>query len=274
MSARNQFGLGSTVSAAARGIPSRRIGLSVAALMLAGTALAPTQAQVADLGGLTVSRNDFQSFVSPGIGITPTEITNGLLRINPLVPQTFSGDLTDSGGTFSLTKFGAGTLTLSGVNTYSGNTLVQGGNLFLGSATALSAISGLNVTGGALTLTTVDLSGFNATVHNLAGNGTGVITSTGGPATLTVNSVINSAFGGALQGNLALVKTGAGRLDLGNSNTVLAPSNFSGGVTLTAGTLRVGSDLALGTGTLTVTGASSLGTTTAVLRALGNNIVL
>lgn len=51
---------------------------------MAGTAMGPATAQTADLGGLTVSRNDFVSFNPPGIGIEPTEITNGLLRITPL----------------------------------------------------------------------------------------------------------------------------------------------------------------------------------------------
>ena len=243
--------------------------------MLAGTALAPAYAQVANLGGQVVSRNDFQNFVSPGVGITPSEITNGTLRINPLSPQDFSGDLTNSSGVFSLIKFGTQALTLSGVNTYSGGTTVQGGRLILGSATALSATSRLSLNGTATTRSTVDLNGFSSTALNLTGNATGVVTSTGGPATLTVNVTLPATvYRGALQGNLALVKTGTGRLDLFNDNILLAPSNFTGGVTLQSGTLRVGSDLALGTGTLTVTGASSLGTTSNDLRTLNNNIVL
>lgn len=72
---------------------ARHIGFSVAALMLAGTALAPAFAQTADLGGLTVSRNDFVNFNPPGIGIEPTEITNGLLRINPLASLNVTGSL-------------------------------------------------------------------------------------------------------------------------------------------------------------------------------------
>ena len=149
---------------------ARHIGFSVAALMLAGTALAPAFAQTADLGGLTVSRNDFVNFNPPGIGIEPTEITNGLLRINPLASLTFAGDLTDSGGTFSLLKFGANDLTLASVNTRSGQTTVQGGRLIAGSATALSANSLLAIAGPVAGLATADLNGFNQTVNGLVGN--------------------------------------------------------------------------------------------------------
>ncbi|WP_156255167.1 autotransporter-associated beta strand repeat-containing protein [Sandarakinorhabdus oryzae] len=279
MSARRQNGLGSTVSGATRShirdaSASRRIGLSVAALMLAGSALVPAHAQVADLGGLTVSRNDFQSFSSPGVGITPTEITNGNFRLTTTGNLSFSGDFTDSLGVFAFNKRGTGSVTLFGVNTHSGLTSVTAGSLIAGSTTALSPFSQLSVSGSATTVSIVDLNGFSNTVRNLTGNATGVVTSTGGPATLTVNSTVNSVFNGALQGDLALVKIGSGTLDLANANPALASSNFTGGVTLAAGALRVGSDQALGTGVLTVTGAARLGTSNLTPRTLANDIVL
>ena len=231
---------------------ARHIGFSVAALMLAGTALAPAFAQTADLGGLTVSRNDFVNFNPPGIGIEPTEITNGLLRINPLASLTYAGDLTDSGGIFSLLKFGANDLTLAGVNTHSGQTTVQDGRLIAGSATALSANSRLAIAGPVAGLATADLNGFNQTVNGLVGNGTGVLTSTTGPAILTVDTTTNLTLNGALQGEIGITKRGTSVQTFTNLNPGAAATNATGPIRLEAGALRIGSSNALGSGAMTV----------------------
>lgn len=237
---------------------ARRIGFSVAALMLAGTALAPAFAQTADLGGLTVSRNDFVNFNPPGIGIEPTEITNGLLRINPLASLTYAGDLTDSGGVFSLLKFGANDLTLAGVNTHSGQTTVQGGRLIAGSATALSANSLLAIAGPVAGLATADLNGFSQTVNGLVGNGTGVLTSTTGPAILTIDTTTNLTFNGALQGEIGITKRGISVQTFTNLNPGAAATNATGPIRLEAGALRIGSSNALGSGAMTVAGVGTL----------------
>ncbi len=237
---------------------ARHIGFSVAALMLAGTALAPAFAQTADLGGLTVSRNDFVNFNPPGIGIEPTEITNGLLRINPLASLTYAGDLTDSGGVFSLLKFGANDLTLAGVNTHSGQTTVQGGRLIAGSATALSANSLLAIAGPVAGLATADLNGFSQTVNGLVGNGTGVLTSTTGPAILTIDTTTNLTFNGALQGDIGITKRGTSVQTFTNLNPGAAATNATGPIRLEAGALRIGSSNALGSGALTVAGVGTL----------------
>ncbi|WP_310475927.1 autotransporter-associated beta strand repeat-containing protein, partial [Sandarakinorhabdus sp.] len=273
MSAINQLGRNAFVGASNVSRSSRRIGFSVAALMLAGTALAPAQAQTADLGGLIVSRNDFVNF--PGlIGTEPTEVTNGTLRINPLAALSFSGDLTDSGGVFTLLKFGANDLTLAGVNTHSGQTTVQGGRLIAGSATAFSANSALAAAGQVATLATADLNGFNQTVRGLFGNATGVVTSTTGPAILTIDGTVNTTFNGGLQGQLGIVKRGTSVQTITNLNPGLALTNATGPITLEAGTLRIGSSNALGSGIMTVTGNGTLATTGLVPLVFDNNVVL
>ena len=86
--------------------------------------------------------------------------TNATLTINNAAAGTFAGVLGsgtgDSRNNFNLSKTGAGTLTLSGVNTYTGSTLVAGGTLALSAATNNVAASPvINVASGA----TLDVSG-------------------------------------------------------------------------------------------------------------------
>lgn len=272
MLGRNSSVQGQPVGAISRACGARRIG--IAALMLAGTALAPAQAQVADLGGTTVSRNDFVSL--PGLlGIEPTEITNGTLRINPLQNGlNYGGNLTNSGGTLTFVKFGVKDLTLSGVNTHSGITAVQGGRLILGSATALSPNSQLTVSGSAGGPSYLDMNGFNGTVRSLSGNATGIVTAGSGPAILTIDGPSNQVFSGALQGNLGIVKRGTGVQTFTNTDPVNAPTTATGPITLEAGGLRIGSSNALGSGVMTVTGPAALSMTGSVFLNFDNNVVL
>jgi autotransporter-associated beta strand protein/parallel beta-helix repeat protein len=60
---------------------------------------------------------------------------------------TIAGSIGESGGSFGLTKTGAGTLNLSGTNSYSGGTVVNDGTLVIASAGALP--DGANLTIGA-----------------------------------------------------------------------------------------------------------------------------
>ncbi|WP_310497297.1 autotransporter-associated beta strand repeat-containing protein, partial [Sandarakinorhabdus sp.] len=239
-----------------------RFGVSLSALMLAGTALAPAAAQVADLGGGVVNISNFGQ-LSPA---NPAEITNGLLRITPSSATVYGGDMTDSGGLFSLQKLGVNALTLSGVNTYSGATTISAGTLFAGSATGLSAFSTFTINGSSI----LDVAGFSSTVGGLAGGNGGTVTNSGADAVFTVSNAGNTTFGGRITGGLRLVKTGSGQLTL---NDISGLTSFTGGTELNSGSLRVGSNTALGGGDVTVTGASALSGSTAS-RAIANNVIL
>jgi autotransporter-associated beta strand protein len=92
---------------------------------------------------------------------------------------------------------------------------------------------------------------------------TGSITFSG-DATLSAASGAVVTLSGVLSGNGGLEKTGDGKVVLSGENT------FSGASTVTAGTLELGSDTALGTATVTVTG----GTLDLGGQALGNTLVL
>ncbi|WP_353216673.1 autotransporter-associated beta strand repeat-containing protein, partial [Sandarakinorhabdus sp.] len=237
---------------------ARRLGWSVAATILAGTALVPASAQVFDLGGLTVQ---VTNFAGPPAN-NPAEITNGVLQVNNAANLTFGGDLTDSGGVLSIHKFGIGSLTLSGVNTYAGTSglRVSNGTVFAGSVTAFSPNSHLLIGGVLGTTSTVDLNGFSQTTLFLQSTGAGgaVVTSTAGPATLTISGTSTRTFNGGLQGEVNIVKQGSSTQTFLNTKSAITPTTNTGAITLQAGTISVGANNVLGTGTITVTGASTL----------------
>jgi autotransporter-associated beta strand protein len=73
---------------------------------------------------------------------------------------TFNGVLQNTAGTLSITKIGAGTQTLSGSNTFSGDLTLTAGTLRAGSATALGATAGTTrVVGGILDVNGQNLGG-------------------------------------------------------------------------------------------------------------------
>ncbi|WP_235212857.1 autotransporter-associated beta strand repeat-containing protein [Serratia sp. Ag1] len=136
-----------------------------------------------------------------------------------------------------LTKAGAGTLTLSAQNGYTGTTTVSGGTLSLGIADALAASSAVTVNSG----TTLVLNSLDQTVQQLSGAGSVTL----GSATLTASNSGNSTFSGEISGSGTLVKTGAGAL------TLTGDSSYSGGTTISGGNLLVTQGTALGSGGVT-----------------------
>jgi autotransporter-associated beta strand protein len=248
----------------AKGLKARRLGLTMAAAMLAGTALVPASAVTFDVNGVTVTVADFVGAPINGADtILNDNATLGTLRVNANTPLVFGGTLTDGTGRLAFTKAGSSTLTLTGTSTHSGNTSVTAGTLVLGSNTALSANSILGVAANG----TVDLAGFNATVAGLTLSD-GLITNTGlVQSVLTIDNPTNTNYGGMITGDIALVKTGAG------DQTLSMDSTFTGGVTLQQGLIRIGADAALGTGALSVTGSGTLATTTtSPILNVANNI--
>ncbi|WET38901.1 autotransporter-associated beta strand repeat-containing protein [Citrobacter enshiensis] len=134
----------------------------------------------------------------------------------------------------TLTKAGLGTLTLSAVNTYTGDTLVNGGTLKAGIANAFAQSANVAVASGA----TLDLNSYNQTARNLSGAGNVTL----GSAMLTENAVSDTTFSGTLNGTGGLTKTGSGVFTLSGSNS------YSGGTTISAGTLVAQNGSAMGTG--------------------------
>ncbi|WP_339762805.1 autotransporter domain-containing protein [uncultured Hoeflea sp.] len=185
-----------------------------------------------------------------------TTIFGGTLQIgNGGTTGSFGGDITnnaalifnrsdaltfvdDISGTGTLTKSGAGVLTLTGSNTHSGRTTVEAGTLRAGSAGAFAANTAYTVNGG-----TLDLNGHALTMSALSGTGGTVALGTAG---LTVNQSGTTSYGGVISGTGSLTKSGAGTLTLTGANT------HTGGTTVLAGRLVVNGSV----GAVTLSGGS------------------
>ena len=156
-------------------------------------------------------------------------------------------------GTGALTKTGVGTLNLSGVNTYSGNTTVSAGTLQLGAANVIPDGSGK----GDVSLTgTLDLNTYSEGINGLSGAGT-VTSGASGAVTLTIgNNDATSTFSGVIQngsGTVSITKAGNGTLTLSGANT------YTGTTTVSAGTLLITNTT--GSGAVSVSDGATLGGT-------------
>ncbi|MFN2507154.1 MAG: beta strand repeat-containing protein [Chthoniobacterales bacterium] len=176
-----------------------------------------------------------------------------------------AGNLTLSGvvsGAFSLTKVGAGTLTLSNSNTFSGAVAIQNGTISVvgsGLGTGTSAV-GLGASGTTGTLQYTGATTSSTRPLTLATGGAGIIDVSSAASTLTLSS------GASISGSGSFEKSGAGTLVLGTANT------FTGSTTINAGTLTLGNATALGpsASAAVVFGASSTGR----LQLNGNNTTI
>jgi fibronectin-binding autotransporter adhesin len=154
----------------------------------------------------------------------------------------------------SVTKAGAGTLNLNGVNTYAGGTTLGTGTLGVGDNAALG--------GGQLSVTG------NATLAALAADRAlaNAISLAGGTTLALDTSAANLTLDGIISGAGSLSKTVAGTSLLNGGNT------YSGGTTLSAGKIGIGNNSALGTGGLTVTGGTLFAS--GADRSVANDIAL
>jgi len=174
---------------------------------------------------------------------------------------------------FGITKAGTGTLTLSGVNTYTGATTISSGILKLGATNTIPNTSALTVAG------TFDLAGFSETVGSIAG--TGVITSSAAGAPLLTTGIdnTNTTFSGIIQNvsapSVTLIKAGNGTFTMSGTNT------FTGGLTINSGSIQTGAanclsnilPINLSGGTLGTGATSGFGDMVSTL-TLSNNSIL
>ncbi len=172
----------------------------------------------------------------------------GTITVNNSASSAITGIISDGATAAILTKTGAGTLSLSGTNTYTGQTNINTGTLAVTVNDALgSNAAGTVIASGA----TLDLQNVNyTTTEAITNNGGTLATSTGtsayaGVMTLGADSTvdvdgtqltISTAIGDG-SGGYAITKDGNGTLVLS------ATSTYTGDTTISAGTLKLTGNL-------------------------------
>ena len=199
------------------------------------------------------------------------QLTVGSNNLSTIVDGTIEDGGSSGGSGASLVKIGAGTLTLTGANTYTGGTIISGGALQLGNGGASGAILGDVVDNGIFAINRSDTFTFGGVISGTGafmqlGPGTTVLT---GANTYTGATNVNA---GTLQAGAAnafspfsafTVASGA-TLDLNSFNQTIGSLAGAGNVTLGAATLTTGNDntsttfsgAISGTGGLTKSGAA------------------
>jgi fibronectin-binding autotransporter adhesin len=206
--------------------------------------------------------------VSPEVGNNTSTLTGGIiqtgtaggdLRIfqnNTANILTIGSVIQNNTSASTLTKGGAGTLNLTGVNTFTGATNVIAGTLQFGNADAI-ATSGLVMTGG-----TADLAGINANILGIRSDvaSAGTITNSAagtGTNTLSITGGWWGNFSGAIQ-NGATAKTGLIMSGVNARFSLSGTSNFTGGLTVNGNGTTEGADTGV---ILGISSDSSLGAT-------------
>lgn len=195
---------------------------------------------------------------------------------NGTIPNNISGT-----GNFTINQ---GVITLSGTNSYSGDTTVPGATLRAGSASGFSADSRVVLSNAASVLS---LNGFNSSVAALNSTqaaaqvqlGANVLTLSGSDAARsgTNNQLLSQTpqtYQGIISGTGGLVKSGAYTQQLTGSGAL----SYTGATTVNNGTLAVSK--AMSTTSLTVNGGAFIANTGATLNSVttlnmtGGNITI
>ncbi len=140
--------------------------------------------------------------------------------------STIYSGVMSGNGVNSLIKTGAGTMTLTGANTFTGTALVNQGILSLQNGAAIADVVAVTVTSpGTLNLVNSE------SIGSLAGNGS---TTLNAQTLTTGGNNTSTTFSGVISGvNGSLVKEGTGNFIISGTNT------FTGPVTINDGTLSV-----------------------------------
>ena len=171
---------------------------------------------------------------------------------------TVSGPISGNG---QFNKLGAGNLTLSGTNTFAGPAIINGGQMTLEGGNAIADSTAVQLNAGSLKVSSDETIGSLATSA-----GTQTILdanlTTGGNNTSTTSS-------GVISGSAGLVKQGTGTMTLNGSSA----NTYSGGTTVSGGTLTASTDEQLGSGNVSVEAGAVLNTgdgTTQTVEGLSN----
>lgn len=202
-------------------------------------------------GGTTISSGTLNIGAGGTTGsVTGNIVNNSMLAFNRSNSFTFSNLIS---GTGSVDKMGAGTVTLTAANTYTGGTSVVQGRLRLGASDRLASTGSLFIFGGA----TFDLGGFSQTVGTFSGPGTAAI----GTGSLTFGNNLDRTFQGFITGSGSFIKEGTGSFTMTANNAA-----YIGTTTVNDGLLAVNGNLSNSATTVnangTLGGTGTVGQTT------------
>jgi outer membrane autotransporter protein len=243
-----------------------------ATLLSAGT-LRLGDSQAIGTGGLSLRDGTTLAFAADGMSLANVvDITgNANVDVGTGDAASLTGNVTDGASAGTLTKTGAGTLSLLGTAAYTGNTTIAAGTLRIGNGGTSGSLPQDIVNHGTLELDRSDdvsyagsLSGEGA-FHKLGSNGLHL---TGDSGAFTGTSTIDGGtlqLDGSLGGNLMLangvVVTGTGKAGTASfaSGSELSPAG-SGAI----GTLSFTGDLTMAAGTRYTVDATDTGTSDSV----------
>jgi autotransporter-associated beta strand protein len=253
------------------------------ALSGSGSVASSSQINVANAAGtFDISGTTTGAAVTTLNGVANSHVTLGAKTLTiSNGSTTYAGIIGGAGGGLTLT---AGTETLSGVNTYTGTTTINGGTLVAANASALGSTAGgttvgnggtLNINGAAI--------GNEAVTLNGAGVGSnGALTATGtaslgGVIALATDSTIGAATGadvltlsGTVNGASALNIAGAGSVTFGNTvGATTALTSLSQGA---SNALNINGGLVRTVGAQTYSGTVATSGATVLTSTGGGNI--
>jgi autotransporter-associated beta strand protein len=209
--------------------PANQNTISLLSLNLSGGGVDWTQnaSQTLTVPAILKSGGGAVSTISGGTSLTTASNAELVIRTDTSSDLlTISTGITGFNG--GVTKTGAGTLTLSGSNGYTGATRINAGTLAVSGGSAIADTQGVifaNTPGATLQLnndeTILDVTGggFSGGAVNVQGN------------TLTLSRTSAYTFGGTFAGTGSggVVKQGAGTLTLTNTNTFAGEFTLEGG---------------------------------------------
>jgi autotransporter-associated beta strand protein len=215
----------------------------------------------------TLGGTNINSLVNASVNINAISLQGGYSGIvfNPAATTiTFATSISVSSGIFdnrgvltgagAVNASGGGIVLLGGTSSYTGATTISGSAIVAANSTnAFSASSAFAVGSGG----TLDLRGFDNTIGSLAdvaGSGGSVTNASATAATLTTGgNGFSTGYSGTINdgvGTVALVKVGTGVMQLSGA------SGYSGGTTISGGTIEVTNANSVGTGAVTLDGGT------------------
>ena len=196
-------------------------------------------------GGTTITAGTLQLGDGGTTGSVIGDISNNAaLVFNRSDALTYAGVVSGSG---SLTQAGGNTLTLSGLNTYTGATRVTAGTLALADDNRLSASTTLYLTGGNL-----DLGGHAQTFAGLGSSSSGLV------GNITAGAITTNGDTYLTSGTYANTWAGTGRLLIGGSSSTVNLNGTNDSVTADHNQVIIGSSATGAAGLVRLGNANAL----------------